>query len=840
MSWRRAGLVCGLAAALGWTFAAQTAPLVSPGLAASVPGTPALVPVTSASAASAPQAPSAAASVNNPATATSNLPLSWAPLDALVQAQIAATQLPGAVVLLGDADGVRYQRAYGERSRVPAHEAMTLDTVFDLASVTKVVATTTAVLQLVERHQIELDAPVARYWPEFAAHGKGAITVRQLLAHTSGLRADVDLAKPWSGRRAALARFIDEKPIDQPGAHVLYSDINFAVLGELVQRVSRQSLPDYTRQHIFAPLGMADTGYLPGKALRARIAPTAWGPGGRVRRGEVHDPTAERMDGVAGHAGLFGTAADLARFAQMLLNGGVGPNGQRILQADTIAALATPQSPPQQLPWRGLGWALDAPLVAQRHELPPLGLIGHTGYTGTGLWIDFTTRRFVIVLSNRVHPSGGGDARPLRREVLELVAATHAPIERRALAELNPAFAPFLDADPNTRTDVKQGDAQHPVVKTGLDVLEAERFASLIGQRIGLLTNLTGLDAHGQRNIDVLRWAPGVQLQTVFTPEHGLYSNTEGKIPSGIEPISGLPLVSLYGATRRPTPEMLKGLDALVFDMQDAGVRFYTYMCTMSYAMQAAAQAHIPFIVLDRPNPIGADRVEGPLLDADRLSFTGCHPLPVQHGLTLGELARLINAEQQIGADLRVVAMQGYRRNAWYDQTHLDWVPPSPNLRTLAQTALYPGVALVEGANVSVGRGTEHPFEWIGAPWIDGAVLARELRARKLPGVSVALVSFTPTESPYKGQPCQGVRFTITDRSALRAVELGIELTAALQHLYGARFELDKTAGMIGSRAVLQALREGRDPAQIRAEWAPAVQAFAQRSRAWWLYLPAP
>ena len=247
MSWRRAGLVCGLAAALGWTFAAQTAPLVSPGLAASVPGTPALVPVTSASAASAPQAPSAAASVNNPATATSNLPLSWAPLDALVQAQIAATQLPGAVVLLGDADGVRYQRAYGERSRVPAHEAMTLDTVFDLASVTKVVATTTAVLQLVERHQIELDAPVARYWPEFAAHGKGAITVRQLLAHTSGLRADVDLAKPWSGRRAALARFIDEKPIDQPGAHVLYSDINFAVLGELVQRVSRQSLPDYTR-----------------------------------------------------------------------------------------------------------------------------------------------------------------------------------------------------------------------------------------------------------------------------------------------------------------------------------------------------------------------------------------------------------------------------------------------------------------------------------------------------------------------------------------------------------------------------------------------------------------
>lgn len=776
-------------------------------------------------------------------------PIDWAPLDALVQAQIAATQLPGAVVLLGDAHGVQLRRAYGERARVPDREAMTPDTIFDLASVTKVVATTTAVLQLVERHQLQLDAPVARYWPAFGAHGKGAITVRQLLAHTSGLRPDLDLSRRWSGRRAALARIVDEQPIDRPGAHVLYSDINFEVLGELVQRVSGQSLPDYTREHIFAPLGMVDTGYLPLRRLHGhagRIAPTSWGPGRRVRRGDVHDPTAERMNGVAGHAGLFGTADDLARFAQMLLNGGVAANGRRILSAASIVALATPQSPPEQLPWRGLGWELDAPLVARRDELPPLGLIGHTGYTGTGLWIDFVTRRFVIILSNRVHPNGGGDARPLRRELLGLIAATHAPIDRGDLLAAKPAeafgnafssaFAPFLTADPATRTDLVRGDARHPPVFTGLDVLEAEHFAPLAGKRIGLLTNLTGLDARGRRNIDVLRWAPGVQLKTIFTPEHGLYSNTEGRIASGVEPISGLPLVSLYGATRRPTPEMLAGLDALVFDLQDAGARFYTYACTMDYAMQAAAQAHIPFIVLDRPNPIGADRVEGPMLDADRLSFTGCHPLPVQHGLTLGELARLMNAEQKLGADLQVVPMQGYRRDEWYDQTHLDWVPPSPNLRTLAQTALYPGVALVEGANISVGRGTEHPFEWVGAPWVDGAVLARELRSRPLPGVSVAPVAFTPTEGPYRDQLCQGVRLAITDRHALRAVQVGIELAAALQRLYGARFELDKTVGMIGSAAVVQGLREGVDVMALRAIWLPQTMDYVQRSRAYWLY----
>jgi uncharacterized protein YbbC (DUF1343 family) len=210
----------------------------------------------------------------------------------------------------------------------------------------------------------------------------------------------------------------------------------------------------------------------------------------------------------------------------------------------------------------------------------------------------------------------------------------------------------------------------------------------------------------------------------------------------------------------------------------------------------------------------------------------------VQHGLTLGELARLINAEQKLGADLKVVAMQGYQRDYWYDQTSLDWVPPSPNLRTLAQTALYPGVALVEGANVSVGRGTEHPFEWVGAPWIDAAVLVRELRARKLPGVSVAPVDFTPSDSVYKNQVCHGVRFTITDRSALQAAQLGIELTGALQRLYGTRFELDKTVGMIGSRAVVQALREGIDARKINGIWLPQTQAFAQRSKAWRLYGP--
>lgn len=727
-----------------------------------------------------------------------------APIAAIVEEQIRAGNIPGAVVLIGHQDRVVYRRAFGERTRAPQRQPMTEDTIFDLASLTKVVATTTAVLQLVERGRLGLDQPVARYWPEFAANGKGTITVRQLLTHQSGLRADLDLKKDWSGYETALAMIATDRPLAAAGTRYLYSDVNFEILGELVRRVSGLPLDAYCAEHIFAPLGMRDTGFRPAPG-DDRLAPTGYG-----RPGQVHDPSAARMGGVAGHAGLFSSADDLARFAQMLLGGG-SAKGVRILQPATVAALRAPHSLPGQAKQRGLGWELGFPVALVRQA--PLGSFGHTGFTGTLLWLDPASRTYVIVLSNRVYPDGKGDARPLRQQILALVAD--------ALAAA-PAIA---------RTNEPAGR-----VASGADVLAADGFAPLRGLRIGLITNHTGRDAAGNRLIDLLHGAPEVQLAALFSPEHGLRGQADEQVASGHDPQTELPVHSLYGAVRRPTEPMLEGLDALVFDIQDAGARFYTYSSTMAYAMEAAAHKGIAFYVLDRPNPITAERVQGPVMDADLRSFTGYFPLPVRHGMTMGELARLFNGENRIGVRLQVIGMRGYRRAAWYDETGLPWVGPSPNLRTLTQATLYPGVALVEGANLSVGRGTDSPFELLGAPWIDGGRLAAYLNGRGIPGVRFEAADFVPRENRYGQQLCHGVRIVLVDRETLDAPALGVEIASALQRLYPTQFELDKTLGMIGARWVVQAIKDGQDPREIAQRWQGRLAAFRALRAKYLLY----
>lgn len=744
----------------------------------------------------------------------------WAPLDAAVQAQINAGQLPGAVLVMGDANHIWLRRSWGWRSRLPVAEAMSPDTVFDLASLTKAVATTTAVLQLVEEGRVQLDAPAKRYWPAFSSKGKDRITIRQLLAHTSGLRPDIDLKPDWQGPAEALRRVLAEQPIAAPGTRTLYSDINFMVLGEIVQRVSHMPLPLYVRQHILLPLHMHDSGFLPPRGWASRIAPTEPLANGKWLQGQVHDPIARRMAGVAGHAGLFGSVDDLARFAQAMLQPG------RLLKAETLQELARLQSPASESEWRGLGWQLQAPLVPNRDRLAPLGLIGHTGYTGTGLWIDLVQQRFVVLLSNRLHPDGKGDARPLRREVLAL------------LSSLNPP----LSADKQAKAPARPAPIS-PTVATGIDVLQSQQFAPLIGRRVGLITHLAAVDRQGWRTLDRLRWAPGVQLVKVFSPEHGLYGDAEGKIASGIEPLSGLPLISLYGDQRRPTPESLRDIDTLVFDLQDAGARFYTYISTLAEAMRAAAGQGVRIVVLDRPNPIRADRVGGPVLDADKGSFTGYPGLPVQHGMTVGELARWFQQDLQqqgLTVQLDVVPMQGYRRSQWFSQTGLDWVPPSPNLRTPLTAMLYPGVAWVEGANVSVGRGTEHPFEWLGAPWIDATRLTEALNAwvqsGTLAGVQISPTQFTPTAPPYQGQLCHGVQIRVLDRNRLDAPLLGAALVRELYRLWPQQFKVDRTLGMIGSSRTLQSLRDGQDLSVLSASWQEELTRFRQRRASVLLY----
>jgi uncharacterized protein YbbC (DUF1343 family)/CubicO group peptidase (beta-lactamase class C family) len=737
----------------------------------------------------------------------------------IIEEAIAEQKLPGAVVLVGYRDRVVYQRAFGNRAVVPAVEPMTVDTIFDLASLTKVVATTTSVMMLIEDGRIRLNDRVATFVPGFERYGKGDITIRHLLTHVSGLRPDLDLVDEWTGYDTAIQRAIDEVPTARPGEQFVYSDINFFLLGEIVRRVSGMPLDRFAATRIFDPLGMKDTMFLPPASLVSRIAPTqpctpfGWpceGPDMKMLRGIVHDPTARRMGGVAGHAGLFGTASDLSIFVRMLLARGTYA-GKRILAPLAVEKLTTPATPDRERNVRGLGWDIDSSFSSNRGELLPIGSFGHTGFTGTSVWIDPATGLFVIFMSNRVHPDGKGDVTPLRARVATVAASALTTVPAAA-AELQ-----WTGRDFGASGTLPAGAAVS--VMSGVDVLRADGFQILKGKRVGLVTNHTGHTRDGATTIDVIHDASGVKLVSLFSPEHGIRGILDAKFPSSVDDKTGLPIHSLYGETRRPTPEMLDGLDTIVIDLQDIGARFYTYMTTMAYVMEEAAKRKIAVVVLDRPNPINGFQIEGPLLDEAQLSFTGYMPMPIRHGLTIGELARLFNAERNIGADLTVVPMRNWQRDDWFDESGLPWINPSPNMRNLIQATVYPGIGAFESTNISVGRGTDTPFEQIGAPWIDGVALAGALNARLIPGVRFYPVRFTPSSSKYAGEECQGVFMIVTDRAALRPVRLGVEIASMLQRLYGSRFELELAGRLFGSRDSIARIRAGQDPAAIAASW---------------------
>jgi uncharacterized protein YbbC (DUF1343 family) len=374
------------------------------------------------------------------------------------------------------------------------------------------------------------------------------------------------------------------------------------------------------------------------------------------------------------------------------------------------------------------------------------------------------------------------------------------------------------------------------LVQTGLDMLEAQKFAALRGKRVGLITNHTGLDAQGRSTVDVLFRAPGVQLVALFSPEHGLAGRNDEKINSSTDAATGLQIFSLYGDTLRPTDEMLQGVDALVFDVQDAGVRFYTYITTMAYCMEEAAKRHITFFVLDRPNPLGGEIVEGPMLDADKTSFVAYFPLPVRYGLTIGELAQFLNAENQIGVELHVIAMKNWHRNYFFDSTGLRWVPPSPNLRTTKGAILYPGLEILQNAGVSVGRGTETPFEEFGAPWIKGDEVAAALNARNLPGVRFVAQPFVTVSGLYAGQRSGGVAVRIIDRAAVRSMLVGLEIAAVLQRFYPEQFDASKLLLLMGNAETITELQSGVAPGQIVAAWSTALSEFDRRRSKYFLY----
>jgi uncharacterized protein YbbC (DUF1343 family)/CubicO group peptidase (beta-lactamase class C family) len=756
-------------------------------------------------------------------------------VDAVIEQAIREGEVPGAVLLVGHNGSVIYRKAYGHRALEPRREPMTLDTVFDLASLTKVIVTTTAVMQLVEQGKVRVTDPVAKYLPEFAQNGKEDITVRELLTHYSGLEPDLDLKTPWEGKETAYRMAFAEKPVSPPSARFSYSDINFIVLGALVEQVSGQSLDEYATRDIFEPLKMTRTQFLPPVSWRAKIAPTQYDEKEHMLRGEVHDPTARRMGGVAGHAGLFSTAEDLAKFAQALLNGGDG-----ILSAESVEKMTQPEQPAWAPVLRGFGWDIDSPFSTNRGALFPVGSYGHTGFTGTSLWIDPTTKTYVILLTNAVHPRGKTNAIALRAEVATAVAAA-LPLTAQEKEKLHAlsvtGYNEGIDA-------ARHLSARNGSVKTGIDVLEGHGFDALKAEsgkkRIGLVTNQTGLDAEGRRTIDVLAQAPGVSLEAIFSPEHGVTGTLDTTdISNTKDAATGIPIYSVYGgkdAARRPDPEVMKNLDVVVFDIQDAGVRFYTYETTLGYFLEASVKAGTEIIVLDRPNPITGSFVQGPVADAGRESFTNYWTVPVRHGMTIGELAKMFNNERNINAKLTVVPMEGWERGDWFDSTGLEWVSPSPNLRSVTEAALYPGLGLIEGTNVSVGRGTDTPFELVGAPWIKGRELAAYLNAREIAGVRFVPVGFTPTASIYAGQKCEGVNVVLVDRNALDGPEMGIELAAALKKLYAADYKMDRMTELLVNDVAWNALLAGQDPRRIAQDWQEGLEKFEAIRKKYLMY----
>jgi SSS family transporter len=833
------------------------------------------------------------------AQATSKQRYDFGSVSTLVNQAIAAKKLPGAVLLINHDGKTVFEQAYGDRALEPVVEAMTENTIFDMASLTKCLVTATAVMQLYEDHKLQFDDPVTKYLPAFGVNGKQNVTIRELLTHYSGLPPDVELKDGWGlaapDKAEGVRRAMESSLKTTPGTRFEYSDINFITLGVLVEKISGETLDGYAQKHIFGPLGMTHTRYLPTNQSVAQIAPTAYDDQGtaatnpdydRMLRGTVHDPTTRRMGGVAGHAGVFSTAGDVALFAQALLDRLAGRVSNFPLQQATLKLMTQPEQPSTAVAGatiftadgkpttgiasRGFGWDINTAFSRPRGEIFPIGSFGHTGFTGTSLWMDPGSNTFVVLLANAVHPRGAPPISPLRAAVATAVAKAlelYVSCPKGTICDdvvvssdsgvvhTEPAQAHQLIGEDNTAVKT---------TLTGVDVLESTHFSTLRDAaarhgnhlRLGLLTNQTGVDREGRRTIDVLLHSiPEVELKTIFTPEHGLFGvkDTE-KIGSEVDLASHLPVISLYGAKpeqRRPSLEKLKDLDAVAIDLQDAGVRFYTYETVMGYFLEAAAQAHIEIIVLDRPNPIGGIAVQGPVSDNGAESYVDYMPLPIRHAMTLGELALYFNSERllpsgaspniraPIRAQLIVVAMENWSRRQYYDDTGLQWINPSPNLRSVAANTVYPGVELLQSTNVSVGRGTDTPFEHIGAPYIDAAQLSGYLTARKIPGVSFAPTSFVVTEDsnhyPFHGKTIPGISFTVTDRNALDAPELGIELISALHHLYP-EFALSKADHLIANVDTMRALANQEDPRKIAEGWATDLAAFDHRRQVYLLY----
>lgn len=715
------------------------------------------------------------------------------PIEGLVERAIARGELPGCVVAVGTRKGALYTRAFGTRTQ---GEPMTIDTLFDLASLTKPMATASSIALLASRGALTLDTPAARLLRELDVADKRRITLRQLLLHTSGLANVGPLWQVEGGAREAPARIAAQPLRRPPGRAFEYSDLGYILLGEVVARASGRPLDAFVQRELFAPLGMTDTHFLISPAEIARTAPTEL-RGDALIRGVVDDPRAFRLGGVAGNAGLFSTAGDVGRFARMLLNRGE-LDGVRVLAADSVDAMLRPTRAGSFT--RTPGWDVQSPWSQGRARLYSQTAVGHGGYTGTSLWVDRAQDLYVVVLSNRVHAGARGTLHPLASSVGDI--AVRALVASRAEDES---------------------------LRTGIDVLREEAFARVRGRRVAVLTHDAARDSTGASTLERIVAAPQVDVRAILTPEHGLSARYEGKVAD--QRYRGLAVHSLFGKTRRPSAQMLAEVELVLVDLVDVGTRFYTYMATVLATLEVAGELGLPVLLLDRPNPIDGVHVEGPLSEATFASFVNYQPLPLRHGMSAGELARYLIAARGLKTRLEVVQVEGWQRTQGSAELARPWSAPSPNLGSAEQALLYPATALVEGTNVSVGRGTPHAFRVVGAPFVDAQALVTALQADSLRGVRVSETRFRPSVGPYAGQTIPGVRFRITDLQAYSAAHTGLSLIRALRH-YLPRWDDARLPQMLAHRATLEALSRGEPTTQIANRWKDELAIFmAERAR---------
>ncbi len=730
-----------------------------------------------------------------------------------MQRAIQRNALPGGVALVRHHSVQILLRAYGLSRKydslitlssdpIPA----TTDTLYDLASLSKLF-TTTVIMRLVEQGRLALDEPVAHWMPEFAAGGKETVTLRQLLTHTSGLPDYLKLWELEPTPEARIQRVLVTPLIHKPDTVFLYSDLGLIALGHLAEVITGSRLDALVRDMVTAPLHLGDTMYRPPADLKPRIAPTEdeSNVGRGMVWGEVHDENAWSLGGVAGHAGVFSTAQDLGRFAQMYLNGGV-LDGTRLLQSDTVAEMTRNQI--EGIDWRGLGWELNADYYMGQLASPTT--YGHTGFTGTSLVVDPGRELIVVLLTNRVHPTRNG---PNMNSTRQAVANAAMAAADAAASTTVAVTTPMTTATPSAG------------VLTGVDVVLRDGLDLFKGRALGLVTNATGRTRDGRSTIDALNERPEWRRAALFSPEHGIRGEAQAgeTVDSTTDAATGLPIYSLYGNTTRPTDAMLKGVEVLVYDIQDVGARTYTYISTLLEVMRAAAAHRLPVVVLDRPDPIGGDQVDGNVLDSRFASFVGPAPIAMRYGMSIGELAEFFDGELGVGCELHVVALEGWQRTMWFDDTGLEWMNPSPNIRSVDAAALYPGMVLFEGTNLSEGRGTPRPFEWIGAPWLDPAVWTN----LSAPGVTFTPTDRTPDSSKYAGQVCHGVSIEVVDRAQLRPMDTAVAMIAAVGH--GLQFDASTFDGLAGTDQVRAAIESGASADQVASVWQADLQRFGAR-----------